>query len=467
VSQQAPYSYVQLATARQELANRLYDSSQIFWSSAELTQIIQEGLRTWNAMTSMWRGDFTFPSIQNTTWYDLTAQANSLRPYTVTDAVLYTAILFHLLEPPAGPVSVQLTTDDLTNAVQRRRDEVLSTTSCTQTRRLVPAVNGRITLTDTVIDVRRMAYLPGFLPQGGYGSGFYGQGLYGFSNPQVIYGFIVWPEDIWGEQSYNRLYTQQPPGKPQTYIMSTQPPLSFDTDRPPDSAGQYELLTIEAGGALTFGTASTLNVPDDWTHVIKWGALADLFGRQANATDALRQQYCEQRYRMGLQLLTSAPALLQMRIGDQAMEIDAVRSADLFNTSWQSQPAGNPATCLYSGLNLVAFTPVPDAGPSPATQPYQFTATVVENAPIPVADADQVQMGRGDYDAVLDYCVHIAMLKVGGQEFTATLPLFERFLKQASIYGLKLREIAEYTDIIYALATTEKSMNPVTAPEAA
>lgn len=464
MSQQLPYSYVNLGDARQQLANRLYDSAQIFWSADEINRIIVEALRTWNALTSMWREDFTFQTVQGTTWYDLTdlsQMPNTVRPYTVTDEIIYQDIFFHLLEPVGGPVSVQFTTDDVVNAVQRRRDEVLSVTSCTQTRLTVPAVNGRITLDDHVFDVRRMAYIPGFTFMGGYGSGYYGQGLYGYSNPNKVIGYVVWPGDVWSSQSFNRLWTLQPPGKPRTYIMSTEPPLSFTTDRAPDSAGAYELLVTQAGNTLVFGSPIPLQIPDDWTHVVKWGALSDLFGREANASDPLRQEYCEQRYKMGMALLKKAPALLAMRNGDVAMQIDAVRSADLYNTNWQAQAQAKPKTALYSGLNLIALTPTPD-GP---TVPYMMTVTCVENAPVPVADGDQIQVSRGDYDAVLDYCVHLAMLKVGGAEFSATIPLFRRFLDQASTYGLKLREIAEYTDIIYSMGNLEKAMNPVMVPE--
>ena len=462
-TQALPYAYVNLATARQQLANRLFDPTQTFWSPTELTQIIQESLRTWNALTAMWRGDFLFPTVQGTTWYDLALLANSLRPYSVTDSVLYQSILFHLLEPPTGPVSLQLTTDDLVNAVQRRRDEILSVTSCTQTRRLVPAVNGRITLPDSVLDVRRMAYMPAFVPRGGYGSGYYGQGLYGKSPHNFIEGYVMWQEDIWALQSFQYQYTQNPPGKPSTYIMSTEPPLSFDTERAPDTAGQYELLTVEAGGTLSFTVPSTFTIPDDWTHVIKWGALADLFGRQSNAADPLRQAYCENRYKMGLALLAKAPALLQMRIGNVTLQVDAVRSADLYNTNWQAEPQDQPADALYSGLNLVALSPTPD-GPA---VPYSLTATVVENAPVPVADDDPVQMSRDAYDAILSYSVHLAMFKCGGAEFTATIPLFEQFLKMAGVYGAKLQECAEFTKPIYDLANLERNMNPVLAPEAA
>src|SRR5208337_2244813 len=110
-----PYSYVTLGAARQELANRLYDSGQVFWSAAELTAYLTESLRTWNALTSYWHDNFLFTPQANVTWYDLTAQTNSLRPYTVTDATLYLIMQYHLLEPASGinpwPGSSQFTAD--------------------------------------------------------------------------------------------------------------------------------------------------------------------------------------------------------------------------------------------------------------------------------------------------------------------------------------------------------------------
>jgi hypothetical protein len=441
-----PYSYAQLSFVRQELANRLYDPSQVFWSSLELNLYIAESLRTWNALTSFWRGDFTFSAIQGQTWYDLTStsqMSNTLRPLTLHDTDLYTIIQYHLLEPaawnPWTGVSKQFTPDDLLNAVQRRRDELLSITGCTITERLIPAVAGRIQLIDTVIDVRRMAYVPSAL----------------FPTQAAS---AMWPEDTWAEQSFNRNYTITSAGTPFTYLLSTQPPISFDTDRPPAYAGNYDLLTVEAGAVLAVSTPSLLSIPDDWTHVIKWGALADLLSRESNAKDIPRATYCEQRYRLGLAALISAPALLAIRIDNVAMQIDSVRAADLYNTGWQGAAQGPPQIALHAGLNKLALSPIADA------TPYSLLATVVQNAPVPVADADQVQVARDDLDAVIDYAQHLAAFKQGGDEFTRTMPLFQRFLKQAATYNGKLAELGEYTSIMLDLSQRERDMNPVSTP---
>jgi len=436
----ATYSYTTLGTVRQELANRLYDPTQTFWSPAELNLYITEALRTWNALTAFWRGDFTFPAVAGQTWYDITTLTNTLRSLNVLDTNLYTIIQYHLLEAvawnPWTGVSLQFTADDVLNAVARQRDETLSITGCTITERLIPAVAGRIQLPDMVIDVRRMAYVPSTL----------------FPTQSAS---TMWPEDTWAEQAFNSGYTTAPAGTPFAYLLSAQPPISFDTDVPPAYAGNYDLLTIEAGGTLTVGTPSTIPIPDDWTHVVKWGALANLLNKESNAKDIPRAQYCESRYRLGLAALSAAPALLAMRVNNVPIQIDSVRGADTYNTGWQGAAPGAPQTILHAGLNKLALAPIADGGA------YTLTATVVENAPIPVLDADFVQVPRDILDVMLDYAQHIAAWKQGGEEFNRTMPLFQRFLKVAAMYNSKLRELGEYQTIMADLSQREKDLAPL------
>src|SRR5262249_30761602 len=97
------------------------------------------------------------------------------------------------------------------------------------------------------------------------------------------------------------------------------------------------------------------SVPDDFSHVIKWGALADLFGRGVYALDVPRQQYCESRWALGARLLTAAPALLAARIQNVGINIDSVRNADLYRASWEALAAAQPDSIYHAGLNLVAL----------------------------------------------------------------------------------------------------------------
>jgi hypothetical protein len=430
-----------------ELARRLYDPTETFWPRAEKRLYVAEALRMWNSLTGFWRGDFTFNGRNGVTWYDLTDTSslpNTLRPLTLHDTDIWTLVQYHLLEPATGlnpwaGVSAQFTADDLINALMRRRDEVLSATECTLTRRLLPAVAGRIQLPQSVLSVRRMSYLPmsttGQLPS------------------------VMMAEDSWAEQAFNFSYLQSPPGTPFTYMMTTQPPLSFDVDVPPGYGGSYELLTVESGAQLLAAGGGQLLVPDDFAWVLKWGVLSDLFGRESLSQDTLRADHAEKLYRLGIAVLADVPSLMFMRIGNVPVLVDSVRSADLYQTTWQTRSLSTPTDALIAGQNMVALTPAPDTGA------YSITATVVTNAPIPASDADYIQAGSDEIDALLDVCVHIAMLKCGGAEFISTLPLLHRFMEAAARYNSKMNEIAEFRSLMMGLAQREAVLNPPKGPD--
>lgn len=462
------YQYNTKAQARQQIANRLYDPTMVFYTGAEIDLYLTEALRTFNAYAQYWKAEFTFPPTENVQWYDLTQVPNTLRPYTVTDQNLYTLMEYHLLEPVAGnfpatgPSSPWTGTkmfsiNDLMNAVQRRRDEILSVTGCSVTQSTVPLTPNitRTILPENVLDVRRVAY---FALSGGsgYGEGGYGNGPYGGNS--IIDAFPLYRDDVWAFQAFESNWTTNSAGTPSSYAMSSQPPISFDVDTPPTLPGNYELITVNAGPILTTQTATLLGIPDDFSWVLKWGALADLFSKQGEAKDELRAQYCNKRYQQGMALLLNAPAALTIRINNLPLWMDAARSADEYNSSWQAVAAGVPVDVYTAGLNLIALSPKPDA------TVLDVTASVVQNAPIPVQDSDFVQVSQDDYDVIIDYAQHIALLKNGGEEFTATAELYGRFVKQASLYNRKLNEMGEFQSELYGNSQKEEVFNPRLAP---
>jgi hypothetical protein len=423
-----------LAQAFTALAQRLYDPTNQFWTQAELLLYIQEAFRTWNALTAYWRGDFLFNTVAGTTWYDITSTTvapNTLRPLTLSTTSLYTIIEYHLLEPPVGAGtwagSAQFALSDIQMAVERRRSELLGATGCSLTQSLLPATPGRTTLPATTLDVRRIAFLP----------------APGFGSPVTL-----WQDDTWAWESFEHDYTTLPPGVPSTYGMNTQPLLSFDVDVALAAPGLYELLTTQSVAD------PALAVPDDWAWLIKWGALADLLGRESNAKDPLRTKYAEQRYQQGMSLLALAPAVLAFRVNNVPALVDSVRSSDEYDTGWEGAAAGAPTTVLAAGLNLVALSPKPDAGP------YSLTATVVENAPVPLLLSDCLTLTTDVFEAILDYAQHLATFKQGGAEFMATMPLYQRFMSMATLYASRIAEMGEFTAMLQSLSALEAGMNP-------
>ena len=103
---------------------------------------------------------------------------------------------------------------------------------------------------------------------------------------------------------------------------------------------------------------------------------------------------------------------------------------------------------------------------SGAKIPFSITVTVVSNAPLPASANAPVQVSRGDLDAIIDYAQHLAAFKQGGEEFTRTMPLLQRFLKAASAYNGKLAEIAEFSSALLGVSQMERGSNPSMTPSA-
>jgi hypothetical protein len=441
-------------SAVNDVLSRLYNDgiqgqpAGTFWTPAEVTIYVQEALRSWNAYTGFWRDAFTFDidTVANngSNWYDLTQQSNTLRPYSVTDQYLVNEIEYQLLEPQTSMTpssgspavwagSNQFALQDVLDALTRRQNEVLTQTGCTITQSLVAAAIARRTLLpDTTLDIRRVAWIPAF----GYG----------------YIPTILRQSDIWAKQSFDVTWTQASSKPPRNWMQSSEPPPSIDVDYVPPSPGQYDVLAVDSGPTSTNTSAQFMAIPDDWTFVAKWGALADLLSREANAKDAARAAYCQQRFLQDCMILRDAPSIIGMQLDGIPIFVDAVKNGDDFNAPWQSQTPQIPRSAYTSGLNMVGF-PNPD-------QMYNVLVTVIENAPVPLNPGDTIQISRGDYDCMIDEAYHIAMFKVGGDEFLRTIPLHQRFLQQAALYNSKLRTYGQFPLDMREISQRESKRNP-------
>lgn len=109
---------------------------------------------------------------------------------------------------------------------------------------------------------------------------------------------------------------------------------------------------------------------------------------------------------------------------------------DLSFGSWEGT-TGTPEYWAPEGLNLVAVYPVP------AT-----SATVVleglSDAPWLNTDADFLDIGDDELNALLEYAHHYLTFKEGGQEFKSSSPGLQTFLKQAAEKNGQLRAATFY-----------------------
>jgi hypothetical protein len=436
------YQWLNFITARQQLAQRLYDTAEVWTTDAELKIYIQQALRMFNALTYTWKVDYAFNPI--TLWTALGSVADSPRKRTLTDVDCYTQMENMLLEPPSGGTwtgTPQFSIADFSQALQRRRDEILQVTNCNQQLMqdipLTPNTR-RTVLPDNVIETARVRYVPLLPPGSGYGEGGYGEGGYGGGPIGGRVGVTLYRDDTIAQEFFEADYLQAQPGTPQTFMLSSEPPLSWDVDIPPNLPGTYEAVVLESGQPFNPPAAATLlNIPDDFAWVLIWGALSDLLSRESEAVDRQRADYCLKRYLDGLNLMLKSPWIMLAKVAGVAVTTQSIVAADRYSPEWDSNATGFGPFIVTGGIDFFA---------APANT--SIGLTVLGNAPIPVADNDFVQVSRSNWDTVLDLAQAFACFKLGGEEFQAALELETRAVQACAAENSRLKSTGSFSDIL-------------------
>lgn len=433
------YTHTALSTLIAALAARLHDTAYVFWTAAELQAYLLESLRTWNAASAFYRDRMTFSLTAGTCFYDLASVAGTLLARTVTDADVMKDIEYHLLEPAvvaSWTGTEQFVFADVVDALQRRRNQFLLETGCVLTHSTLPLTSdsaGRLDLLDTAVDVRRAAF--------GDAAGVYTR---------------LWRDDEWAMQSFSPGW-EGSPGPPKVYSMITTPPVRLQLSPIPIATGTLDLLTVDTGAALDPATGVVLGVPDDFAWVVKWGAMADLLGKDGPARDPERASYAEQRWLEGIELARFATTALQAQINGVRKTIETVSNLDKFRAGWQGNTAATPDVVAMAGLNMLAVADPPDAA-------HSVTLDVVRNFPVPATTADQVLVGREHLDVILDYAEHLAAFKMAGAEFQATAEHYKRFFQLASEMNDKWRAAAVFADVLHDRTRQEEEAVPSRRP---
>lgn len=418
-----PYANVTFAQAKDQLAQLLQDAANVFWTDTELGVYIVEALRTWGAFSFYWKETGVFNSTDGQAFYDLPTKLPALRGYTVTDTELVRAIQFSLLEPATGTSwtgTDMFSLSDVTNALERRRNQFLVETGCRVDNfqsNVAPVQVGRTVLADDVIDIRRVAWFDGTLYM------------------------RVEREDEWSITSYTPDWPQTA-ATPTLFSVSVTPPLTIQLAPPPLASGDLDILAVRSQANLNPAATVSMNIPDDFCWAVKFGALADLLGSDGQARDPQRAAYCEQRWREGIAMARISTSVMTARVNDVPCSLVSQYELDEFSTNWQNLSA-QPSMVAMSGLNMLALGGVPDA------TPYSITLDLVRNSVVPDDDADFLQIGREDFEAVLSYAQHLAAFKMGGAEFEMTIPGYQRFMRQAALKNERLLANARNFEALY------------------
>jgi hypothetical protein len=423
------------------LADRLGDSGNVYWSLAELRLSLIEALRTFQAYTGWYRQRASVTVTGAPTWVDLTAQTTVLS-YNESAQSLASAICYNLLEPQLSSQTWvgtdQFDLAKLQAALQNRLNRFLGDSGSVISYRFqdsgITPPASRAILSPTIIDIRRLAWVP--------------------TGQQITSATVLWRSSEWEMNSFLQGWTSLS-STPQVFSVFTTPAMSVQLAPPPAVTGSFEILSVETGPTIALGSVGTnlLQVPDDFSWGIRWGALADLLSSDGQARDLARAMYCEQRYQEAVELAKTFPSVLQVLVNGAPVWTSSVWELDAFLPTWESQAAGTTSTVGLAGRNLMALSPPPIAGTT-------VQVDVVANAPLPANDAAFVQIPSDVLPVLLDYAQHLASFKMGGTDFSETAQAHKNLLTEAANYNGRLRQMNFFNDAMRAPGLVEQAEVP-------
>ena len=421
------YADITLTEAENLLAVLLADPAKVRFISDELQTYIIEAIRTWGALSGIYEAQTEPIALSpGDTFLDLPTIAPDFCAYTVLPADLVGPMQYHLVEPKNVVVwagSEMFTLADLTTAITRRRDQFLLDTLCRIDRAQLPASPDTIApgtesfaLPDTTIGVRRAAWVSAT----------------GSTRR-------MWRSSHWSSRSSAPAITGTQ-GLPRTYDFDTHAPITLSFNPVPADIGTLDLLLIRSGNVGNY-----LGVPDDFAAFVKWGALADLLGKDGPARDYARSLYCERRYRLGVAAMLARQNVTDVLVNDRPAKFTTIDKLDSGRQPWQDLSAAIPLYAAPVGANLLVL-----ADPLSATADLKIR--VQRNAPVPTLGdgGAYLQIGREFLDVILGYAVHLAMFKIGGSEFAATTQFANAMFDAAAEYNAKLKDSAAFEDVRFS-----------------
>jgi len=217
---------------------------------------------------------------------------------------------------------------------------------------------------------------------------------------------------------------------------------------PPAVLGYLQMLVVAVGTTLNPAAGVVLGVPDDFSWVVKWGAMADLLGKDSPARDPGRAQYCEQRYQDGVELARAGVTVMNAGINNRQCMVGSVYDLDYNAPGWHNL-IGIPQRVAMAGMNMLALGKIPD-------QQYGITLDIVQNAPVATLGAD-LALSPSVADVLIDYAEHLAAFKMGGEEFAATMPHYQRMMRLCGIEEERYAANTAFADRLKDRETREET----------
>lgn len=429
------YTFTQtVSQVRALLAERLNDPSMTFFSSEELTFYLQEALETFNTHARYFR-TFSSLSVAANTQFTSLQLASSLdetnAPFIPLDNYQFSgqqvlkSLLLHLMESQStstiptrtGHISDSQLISCLNQACDRFAQESQSIIYRTATTSTVAGVR-RVTLPADVHDVQRIELTTID------------------ANAPIYIVQRVTKDEL--DKLLPSLNTQV--GRPRYFTVSNTPARNLDLYPTPNDTYPLGIYSVNNLTHLTpyttglFTADETLTYPRQWWPAVKFLALHLIYSFDGPLKHPQLSDYCRQRYEQYVLLSRSWHPIEHAYHNGALLDVCGVEELDFLDPRWRNPTnSTSPVKKLaLLGQNLVFLRRKNGA------TPITLTFDLIPLAPSLTANDQMFPVGEDYLSYVLDYAQHIATIKMGGTEFTTTLPLYQNFLRGCARVNDKL-----------------------------
>jgi hypothetical protein len=197
-------------------------------------------------------------------------------------------------------------------------------------------------------------------------------------------------------------------------------------------------VTLQSGTTFAPPAATLLGIPDDFVWALEFGVLADLLGREPEATDNGRAAYALKRYQDGLKLLVNTPWIMLGSVDGLACSVDSLEETDRYSVGWDLTPTSFGPVLVTAGMDFLA-------GPVGSS----IGLTCLGNAPLlDAATSTFLQVSRDGWEQVLNEAQFLASFKQGGAEFMAAMELEKQFIMFCAAENSRLKSTGAFSDIL-------------------
>lgn len=419
-----PYNYI---TAGEVIDSILFDIGEGFHQSDEIFLYLKEGLQFINSLSFFEKKKITFDIPIGTTFYDLLSEVEftNVNGFEKLISEIETELDFHLLEESNSIATIDNLVFDSSKYRQLIEDKTIEFLIQTGIIKTIDVHNLTIPPVEeyefplSLVEIEK---------------------LYFIDTDLKVYELEEDTENLIASFDSNYI-TRNPIPKFYSRISRNRNLYTFYPSI--DNQGILKTIAIKTAD---FAGVLTLPIPTNLYWVIKYGVLFELFSKDGNGFDAQRADYCDKRWKQGVELAKLYFSIITTRINGKIIPSSTLNDIDRFAYNWKNETTKRPYTYAPISWNLIAFC-------KKTSEIVSVELDVLANTILPITIDDFIQIPEEQYQSLYDYILHLCFLKLGGSKFASTIPKLDKAIEgitlQNSQLGAKLPKLIERQVIRY------------------